>query len=389
MARILCDADPFCYGPISTLLSVVKHLLAYGHDILILGKDTALELSKRQTGVTTVECDTGSSGAVSRAIEAAGGADLFLSVLGDASIRAAKEHRIPIAYVDVLFWAWPSSVEPHISDADFYFIENDFEAADKLRVLAESIHNPLLVGPIVDTTYVALADVRNQLLVSYGGVDSPATRSGTDTRYHLIITRLLLEALKDVNPYEQVLIAGGGRAIADLQKKFKDSRVEFFSLSHDAFLRQLAVSRCLLSQPGLSTPLEGFAYGVPTLFLPPMNYSQVLQLRRLSKDGAAQFCLSWDELAPDMLVEEGLPEVEGIAKVLSLIRRLENDNEMRTYVRRRLAEIITTPVPVLERLVVAQTDYYRSLGRNGAEEVANAIHRYLQDGSRSFSMFNK
>jgi hypothetical protein len=377
MARIICDADPFCYGPAATLLAVVKCLITSGHHITFIGTGTALELVGRQAGISVIPCDTASTTACLQALEVVGGADLLLSVLGNASIRAASERRIPVAYVDVLFWVWPSAVEEHLRNADMYFIENDFESADKLNRMKEVIRNPFLVGPIIDTSFSSTMNKGNELLISYGGVDSPATRSGLDTQYHITMTQLLLEALESGNPFSRVWVAAGERAVDGLKRQFSATAVQFVSLSHEDFLRRLSVSRCLLTQPGLSTPLESFAYGTPTFFLPPMNYSQVLQLRRFEAEGVAPYNLSWDSLDPEYLIPEDLPEAEGVAEVLARISKLKNDNYWRGRVRNGISDFVSLPPSTVERVITLQSGFYNSLGPNGATTISDVINRYL------------
>jgi len=377
MARIICDADPFCYGPAATLLAVVKQLLHSGHSLTFIGTGTALELARRQEGMAVMPCDTGSTADCLRAIKNLGGADLFLSVLGDASVRAANELEIPVAYIDVLFWAWPSAQESHLRDADLYFVENDFEAEEKLNQIGAVIRNPILVGPIIDTSYRGIEERNNDLLVTYGGVDSPSTRAGIDTRYHLILTGLLFEALRSVNPFDQIWVAAGGRAIEDLTRYFGAGAAQFVSLSHDDFLRRLATSRCLLTQPGLSTPLEAFAYETPAFFIPPMNYTQVLQMRRFGAEGAAPYQLSWDTLDPSHLIPEGLPEPSGIAEVLKCISILERNNEWRGRVRASISDFISLPPSLLATVTAQQSSFFKALGADGSSTVAAVINSFL------------
>ena len=377
MARIVCDADPFCYGPVATLLTVVKHLLTSGHHITFIGAGTALELAERQSNISVVACNTNSTADCRQALEAAGGADILLSVLGDASIHAANALEIPVAYIDVLFWIWPSAVEEHLRNADLYFIENHFEAGQKLEQLKGVIRNPHLVGPIIDASFRASGKRKNQLLVSYGGVDSMATTSGRDTRYHVIMTQLLLEALEAENPFDQVCVAAGARAIEGLERVFSTSGVQFVSLSHDDFLRQLAASRCLLTQPGLSTPVEAFAYSTPAFFLPPMNYTQVLQLRRFEAKGAAPYHLSWDSLYAECLIPEQLGEGEGITQVLTRISWLEQDSDTRRRIRDRISDFISRPHSIMDGIRAVQIDFFNSLGADGATSVSNRINNFL------------
>ena len=220
-------------------------------------------------------------------------------------------------------------------------------------------------------------------MVSLGGVDSYATVSGVNTRYHLIITDLLIRVLEKSNTFDRVLVTGGASAIADLEKHFTTETVEFVSLGHDAYLQELISSRLVLGIPGLAIPLEAFAYHVPILFLPPLNYSQVLQLRRFQSAAAADYALSWDDLIPDTAIQEGLNEEVGIAQVLSCIRCAEEDERIHARLLNGLEQMLLLNQDELKEVQHAQSSYFANLGSNGAPTIAQIISDYLRVSKES------
>ncbi len=376
MPRILCDADPFCYGPASTLLSITKQLRRLDHSVTILARGTAHELASRASDAQVVLCDTSSVDSVLENMEALGHSDLLLSVLGDASVRAAQALRMPVAYVDVLFWAWPSTSEPHIRDVDLYFVEDHFGASARLASPAYSPRNAVLVGPIIDLDVAPAPSVSPQrLLVSFGGIDFPGTRKA---EYPGIVMQLLAGALSASPAFPEVLVAGGSRAMGELQLAYPLERVIYESCSHDRFLASLAGSRLLLTQPGIATPLEAFAYGVPTVFMPPMNYTQVLQLRHFRAAGVAPYAVDWECLDPDWAIPTALGEAEGVAEVLARVERLRTDRRWQEGLQRRLSGYLALSADRLEALRTLQASFLHSLAKGGARTVADTIDSYLR-----------
>lgn len=55
MAKIICDAVPFCYGPISKLLTVAE-LRRDGNDLTILADGTSMDMATRAS-FRVMRCD--------------------------------------------------------------------------------------------------------------------------------------------------------------------------------------------------------------------------------------------------------------------------------------------------------------------------------------------
>src|SRR5688500_6435890 len=109
-ATIIFDAEPFCFGPISTTLNIIRELRALAPRselrIVLLGTLTSRQLADASDLVDDViECDTSDEALLlshRRLIESA---DLYLSNTNFNSVKLLQKHGIttPVAFVDTLF----------------------------------------------------------------------------------------------------------------------------------------------------------------------------------------------------------------------------------------------------------------------------------------------
>ncbi len=379
--HIVCGAEPFCYGPASTLSAILTHLTPFA-DTTILATGTALELLRHETRASILACNTKIAAEIWLHKGLIARSSLALSVLdGDGSLlRVARSLGVPTAYIDVLFWVWPGAAEADLRDADYYFIEDHFEARSRLYSREFKIRNPILVPPIIENTVSVGHERRgSQLLITFGGIDSPLTKSGINTNYHLIIAKILLQDLENVLPFDRILFTGGETAMKQLVAQFDDrgGSVRFASLGHVEYLEELSRSSLLLAHPGLSTPMEAFAYNIPIVFLPPMNYTQVMQLRRFRALGCAPYGIEWEELLYMERIPEDLPEPDGVMIVLQYIKRLETDNTVYQSLRERLGVLVQLSDTEKSQLGAAQSTFKQHWSENGAQLVAQTLRRGL------------
>jgi hypothetical protein len=130
----------------------------------------------------------------------------------------------------------------------------------------------------------------------------------------------------------------------------------------------------LLTVPGLNAVLEGMAANVPLVFLPAMNASACLQLRRYQHAGVGATGIELDRYAdlhiPERVSDEGALTTEVIWALEQIVESSAMLAEMTKAVERQLG--------VADELVGRRRSFIDALGPPGAPFIAGAISRWWQ-----------
>lgn len=284
MAKLVLTAENFAFGPIGKLLDVTDLLKDQGHELIFAGFGTSLQLAKSFAfdAIHEIDTDDPESNPKLESIIAQG--DMLISCMDIPSVVVAGRLGKLTTWIDCLFWFWDSIPEP-VLNVDLYIRERLMDDEVNEKKYAGKIKNLFTVGPIIGRMDVG--DRRNQVLISYGGGEAPYWyKAGRDTNYPFVMTNVLLKSV-DWSRFDRVIIATSERMIQELVEKFPQTPFEFRCLSHDEFLEELSHSEVILITPGLVTAELSFESGTPTIFLPPSNNSQYLQLDQFIKKGLA------------------------------------------------------------------------------------------------------
>lgn len=374
MAKIICDAVPFCYGPIAKLLSIANLLKKSKHELVLLEFGTSAQLARKEEFNKIIKCNTENLRELSKNKGLFEKSDLLISVMNPLSISFAKRYNLKKVYVDSLFWMW-DSIPNELNDVDSYLIQNFPGVKRNFERIGEAIRNPEFVGPIINTPK-GKHKKKNQLLINFGGMESHLVKVGVNSFYPYFMTEILINSLKG-NKFDRVLVSGGKRVIEILKNRYEDgSNIRFCPLSHPGFLKELASSRLFMTSPGLTGSFEAFDMKIPTVFLPPQNYSQFLNLKTFRAQGIADYSIHWIDYYPDKDIKENENEAEGVKKVLGCINKFQNDSFAKEDIGRKLARFFESNPPV--SLARRQNDFLKSLGGNGAVRVVNKINELVR-----------
>jgi hypothetical protein len=380
--HLLCDAIPFCYGPaaaLETLLQELCQILHAPYRVDVLASGTTLEfLERSQLPISLLPLD--SEDPVQLATLDLSPYTAFLAICNPVSFRAVQTRGLASAYLDFLLWMHSGPPGDHFG-AHLYLAENYPGTTEWVRDRGGEIPNLVLVPPLIQAPLRRSA--RGMLLVGLGGMFSRLTIPGVNTNYANYVVRELLTVLEPTR-FAKVVIAGP-TGLAPLLHPLlaRHPRAEFHSLSHGQFLAALAECEAFLSHPGLYAPFEAMLSGVPTAFLPPSNYTQLLQLRHFRACGMADRSFSWDDLRRDLIVPD-LPEPAGVAAVLAEISAAECSEAATIAFRAMLSDFLSLDARALEELGSTQrtaaSAFYGRGPRLAAEHVSNWL-RSLSDGS--------
>jgi hypothetical protein len=369
MASIICDASPFCFGPISKLITIANYLSEH-HDITFLASGTSYELAKK-ANFNVIECNTLYERELRQHEKLIRESSLYVNVMNRRS-SAFVHGKTPQAFVDSLFHMW-DSIPDHVLKSDFYFIQN-FTGMESQHKKFD-IKNKIVVGPIIDDRFVDRSgEKKNQLLVDFGGMESRYTVVGEHTNYPFIVSDLIIESLENYD-VESIVFAGSARPMKLLKKRHVDKyNVDFRSFSHEYFLKELSKTKYFLKSPGLTSTFESFFYGVPTYFLPPQNYSQSLNLLRLRNNNVASKSIDWVDFYKDSVIDDNQEETVGVASVLDSISRFEKDTVSQERFKTILKGFFETDD---HGLIEKQYDFFDGCGNNGAREIVRHINLFL------------
>ena len=357
---------PFGYGPAAKLVSLARRLRG-SLRLVFIGEGSALELVSRSA--RDFEAVIGASPLAPELQRWLRDADAVLSVMDrDAGIAADRAGR-PLFVVDSLLWM-RAEIPEALRGARAYFAQA-FPAPEPVPCRPP----PRWVGPLVAPR--ARAGPRGgDLVVNLGGSAAPDDRRALFAAYARLALRAVVAAGLPER-FGRVRVIGGEPAIAALSGVADDPRIECRSLSPDEARACTAGAAALLTAPGLTATLEAFCDRTPTWFLPPQNYSQWCSLRRLRARGVADGAFHWeDDLAAPRLPER-LPAAAHASAAEPIRRACEDPQAIA-----RVAASLDGVGRESEARVACQSEFFRSLGPCGLDQIAASLRRLARGDSR-------
>lgn len=372
--RLLCDANPMAYGSSSALLSILDHLGEVA-DATALVRDVSGELLGRDPAVArTLAVDVKDPAAVEEALAS----ERFDAVLVVSNLsNVALYHRLglPIFFVDILYWYGADKSHPVFRLAERSYAQA-FPGVRERSAHYPPAERPAVVGPLIRATPPRASTPRGTL-VNLGGVRS---RFITPEQAPMFLKCVadLLHAVAPLLPPGPIRVAAGRDACA-LIAPLLPARAQAESLPQPAYLRALAEAAVFLSAPGLNAVFEALEVGVPLVFLPPQNATQVLQLERYERASLAAPGLNLPALVPTLsLPPQVADEGAYTAQVLDALRAVVTSDD-------RTAALVAHVTAQLHELAgrgAARQAFWAGLGPPGGPRVAADLARFWEARAR-------
>lgn len=373
MARLVLTAQDFAFGPIGKLLYLAEVLKERKHKLIFVGFGTSLQLAKKFPFDEIHEIDTENPKSTLTLETVIFKSDAVISSMDIPSVIAAKKLKKVSVWVDCLFWFWPNIPE-EVFDADLYIRERSLDDSVNEERYGTKIKNLQTVGPIMGRVEKHVR--KNQALISFGGAQATyAYQVGRDTNYPFLMTDILSKQVNWTN-FERVILATSEKVVKLLKTRFPSSLFDFTTLAHDKFLTEMSQSQILLTTPGLITAQGAFYSETPTIFIPPSNDSQYLQLEELRSLGLASASVGLVDYLPKLDLLH-IPGKESTRLVLNQLRLLEKSPDIQTKIGIRINELIQTYNVWLNESVAKNKVYIDSLGGNGASLVTEKIMKLI------------
>lgn len=189
------------------------------------------------------------------------------------------------------------------------------------------------------------------------------------------MTNILFKSV-DWSQFDKIIVATSERIAKELAKRFPKTPFEFACLPHDKFLRDLSQSEIILITPGLVTAELSFESGTPTIFLPPSNNSQYLQLDQFLKQGLAPAHAHLSDFMPRLELH-GIPLRDSTQMVLKQLKEFEQSPEVQARVGARINKLVEDRKKWSSEFISKGRKFIDSLGSNGAYAAAEKIKQIL------------
>ena len=184
-------------------------------------------------------------------------------------------------WVDCLMWMRKGLNKIEIS-YDYILAENFFgESINELKN-----DNIIFIPPLSDFNKNAvMKKTLQKIVISFGGVETPFT---TDFHRFFIPFLTLSSAISIFQKYSinyELIVCIPSHLIEQFKSKFDESiNIHFISPSHQEYLKLIDNADKLILQPGLYGPFEAFFKEIPTYFVTPFSYTQLMQAIEFDKN---------------------------------------------------------------------------------------------------------
>lgn len=367
---ILFTAEKFGYGPVITCLNIAhelkKTVLKLGIKMIFLGTSIAKEqATKSKIFDEVIECKTYDY----KELELK--KDLFMNASAIlcsenqfGAIFATKLGLKNVFFVDNLVWMW-DKITPGLEGVRVYFISETIDSRENFKRIGGNIKNPIFVGPLRE---IEIGDCpsENNLLINFGGAESFMLDKTTVVKfYRKILSEILTSNVKE--KFNKIYVCGGSGVINKL-KDFSSSKISIQSLSNKEYLKKLHMDSHIIMSSGLGNFVESIGINKNIFYLPPINYSQLLQLDCYKKLDLGLRLVNWSDYSFYKDVPSFLDEEKGVQSVVENVDKylLSDENLLSDAVN----EFIRSPQ---EKYFKKRAEYISKFPKNSSKIVADYI----------------
>jgi hypothetical protein len=359
---VLFAAFPLGYGPAAKAVVLADRCREAGLEPAFVGRGVSFELAARSRGVFAEVFEGGPGDARARSL--ADGARAVVSVMDRGMAQLAQERSRPLHVVDSLLWM-RDQVPASLLGARRYWVQRFGDDAGVPCGVSPEFIGPILAS--VPPPETAAPDC--PLVINLGGFESAASPD-RDRRYGEMVLEAFAEAGAGARDAPSATLLASAGTVGRLRPSAERLGVEVRSVAHDEAIGLLARARLVITVPGLTTALESFQLGRPTLFLPPRNFSQWCILKRMRHRGLAPHSTHWEDFGERYHLGERLPESVRDLRMHTAIDELVG----RHAVRQSVASLfVAAQSSDHQELAAAQKEFLRSLGEDGTVAVVRDL----------------
>lgn len=327
---VLFLAEPFGFGPISSSIAVARQIkrLAPGTECVFAGRGTSHQLATKSNtfdethfvadGLSDVALGTFNNKMNS-------GNTVVIANTYPDGVAYAKRQQCPCVFIDTLFWMW-NELPVDLSDVETYCIE-DFHCADLSIDRFGYSDKFRLFPPLIDVDVDPRAVEHPFVLVSLGGTESDLY--GFPAFYYKLIDAIAND--KNLQQFTVLVCGGGSKFNAREFKRYEHPRLTITCLGPHEYISYLRAADVVFSSPGLHGFYENYFLEKNVMFLPPINYSQYLQLKFIKSNFTNVVGLNLEDIGIPHVLRENMPEMERINEVKRANRLLVEESVMTQF----------------------------------------------------------
>lgn len=377
-SKVVINATPFCFGPISTSLAIAEILREQKLSLVWLATGTALELLKTGNYIDEiVHFDIGKEKDRLTYEQVVREADAVIVNTDPEFAEWATKLNKKVIYIDILYWMW-DRLPDTVSQCAYYIYEDFVQTKEQQERLGVP-KNGIRVGPLIRSTlnsnFSKKPQLTRSLLVSFGGLYRTDNESKKFlASYKQMVTQVVLDCLEQVDAFSTVYIAGGGisKKRFVLQNKLQ---VQMGCLPKEVYDDILSNATAAILCPGLTGFYEAAFLNIPTFFLPPHNYSQYLQLQSFMNWLPNNTYSDWTKLGISINLEKFLPENDALKRVNSVLEEVSKRGQI---LKLHIKEFLEGGYNIYQRDKLKM--YLDTLSQSGPETTAKLILGLI-DGS--------
>lgn len=368
--RILVSAESFGYGPISTCLEVVKELKKHEDVILdFIGSGISLEQAKMSGYFDKFYvCDTFDLESLKKHEDVFKEYNIFFDSENIQGGIFALKYIKNMYYVDNLVWMW-DKIDPELGKAKKFYVSETFSCKENFERVGDVIKNPVFVGPVRDLEYEESNTSKNQLLINIGGASSFLFNQNIINDFYNVLLNNIVDSL-NLDEFDKVLICGGSKVIDNLKINNLSTKIEVKTIAHEEYLKEMKVSKKIILSSGLGNFIESLNLKKDILYLPPVNYSQLLQLNYYKKMEFGFDMINWSDFDFYKEIPELLDEATGVNMVVdNVINFMKKDYQL--VINKKIENFINN---TQEEFYKLRSDNFNNYDKNAAKIIAYDIY---------------
>lgn len=329
--RILVSAETFGYGPIATCLCVVKELKKHRNVMVdFIGSGISLEQAKMSGYFDNFfECDTYDFESLKKFKDIFKSYNIFFSSENVNGAIYGMKFIKNTYYVDNLVWMW-DEIPKELGKVKKFFISETFPCRENFERIGKIINNPVFIGPVRDLNKKRSNKNKNQLVINIGGASSFLFEQSIVNRfYNKIINDIL--STNEIDKFDSIVICGGSEVIDNLVLEKESDKITIKTLSNDEYIKIMRESSHCIMSSGLGNFIETLNQDKNIMYLPAINYSQLLQLQYYDKMNFGFEILNWNNFQFYKKIPMYLDEASGVNMVIDNVNKF-NDGNFREYI---------------------------------------------------------
>lgn len=278
--NVLVYSIPFGFGPTGKAIVIAKEL-AKAYSVTLITYQHSLQITEQIEDVEIVDCGTRDFSCWDKGIFEK--VDILISIMDLKLLDFVSKNfpDIKTVFVDSLFW-WRKSLSDLPFDSCSLFILQSYPGvAEKLKEVPDELRCKFYeVGPILSVDEFD-SDKNGHLLLHFGGVSSLIAKWEWYLLYFEVITSVVIDYA--VRYGLELEIAGNSDLMTHLKNRFGAKwGISFSCLNHHDFIKRLVNAGLFITTCGIEATYEAFEHHIPTIFLPPINSTQLYQLASLT-----------------------------------------------------------------------------------------------------------